>query len=170
MSSENSTSVGQDPERRTRPRLASKTVEIDVAGTAFRTTEATLQKSPYFRTLLEIEDGAAIFVDRCPVLFAKVLQYLRTNTVYVSSAVALRELQEEFRFFGLDASVIQLPRQQVVTFQFYFMNNSEQQTRKKVKELTDQGWRVTHISTFSSVEKTDSLGVSGCTLVVERCD
>ena len=82
-------SVGQDPERRQRPRLASRTVDLDVGGTVFRTTEMTLRKSPYFQTLLEIDDGTTMFVDRCPILFAKVLQYLRTNAIYVPSAIAL---------------------------------------------------------------------------------
>ena len=67
--------------------------------------------------LLEIDDGSAATVDLSPILFAKVLQYLRTNnTIYVSTSIALAELKEECRFFDLDESAIKVPCQRVRTF------------------------------------------------------
>ena len=83
-------------------------INLDVGGTHFRSTRLSLQKSNFFAGLLESggpED--MIFVDRCPVLFAEVLQFLRTNQIVVGSARQLARLQEEFRFFGLDEDDIQ---------------------------------------------------------------
>lgn len=91
-------------------------VDMDVAGTFFRASASTLRMSPYFRALLEnresgglgsaIDEGA-VFVDRCPKLFAKVLQFLRTSRAYAESEVEEAELREEFRYFGLDPDAVQ---------------------------------------------------------------
>merc|ERR1719162_1132043 len=100
----------------------------------------------------------SMFLDRSPDLFAKVLQYLRTGTVYATSAVERTELEEEFRFFGLDGKDVKMPTQKVLTFTFRFSNNMEGTVTAEAKRLTGQGWRVIHLATFSSVE------ASGCTL------
>lgn len=58
---------------------------------------AVLVDGPFGRD--EDADGRVMLVDRNPVLFRHVLEYLRYNTV---PPEVPRELHHEFDFFGLD--------------------------------------------------------------------
>ena len=57
-------------------------VDVDIGGTIFRTPEATLRKLPLFKALLECE--GPLFVDRCPRLFERVLELVRTGQVILA--------------------------------------------------------------------------------------
>ena len=83
------------------PPVKAAVVRLNVGGELFATTMDTLSKAAYFNPFLsgriqhgEDEDGA-LFIDRCPKLFAYILGYLRGRCV--PSRFELRSLKHSLR-------------------------------------------------------------------------
>lgn len=58
---------------------------LDVGGSVYTTTEATLRKSPTLSKLIDstsLAEGDILFVDRDPVAFMYILMYLRNGMIY----------------------------------------------------------------------------------------
>lgn len=72
-------------------------VLIDVGGCVFATTVQTLQKSPFF------EHGIPSFVDRDPVSFTYILNYLRNDAIFLGNEDPgfLQLLKTEADFYKL---------------------------------------------------------------------
>lgn len=105
-----------------------------------------------------------MFVDRCPQLFAQVLQYLRSGRGPRCATPAERDaLAQEFDFFGLDESEVSLPEQVVLTEQYSWRKHKETRVSAKVKTYQKEGYQITHLSSFGGTED-----VVGCTFVLER--
>mmetsp|Transcript_32494 Transcript_32494/g.107085 ORF Transcript_32494/g.107085 Transcript_32494/m.107085 type:complete len:295 (+) Transcript_32494:105-989(+) len=96
--------------------MGSDIVEIDVGGVVFKTTVATLKKSPHLRKVLEYEDSRAFgqssrddhgrfFLDRNPDMFVQVLKYLRCGKWFVpdsADTAFLSELAAECEYLQID--------------------------------------------------------------------
>jgi len=96
--------------------MGSDIVEIDVGGVLFKTTVATLKKSPHLRKVLEYEDSGAFgqssrddhgrfFLDRNPDMFVHVLKYLRCGKWFVpdsADTAFLSELAAECEYLQID--------------------------------------------------------------------
>jgi len=109
---------------------------LNVGGSVFRATEATLRKAPFFESLLRHAQGGALgttmdssgrfFVDRSGDLFAYILEYLRCGHWLLGPRASdpdfVVALREEAGFYGLDlvAGVLPLPRisEYVTVWQF----------------------------------------------------
>lgn len=77
---------------------------VDVGGACFYALSSTLTKSTYFSKNLKTLDY--IFVDRDPSMFTYVLNFLRSNTLFISGhedESFLKMLQNEAVFFGIPA-------------------------------------------------------------------
>ena len=109
-----------------------------------------------------------VFVDRCPQLFAHVLQFLRTGRGPRCATLAESDaLAGEFDFFGLDDSQISLPEQVVLTGQYYWHNSKETAVHAKVEAYLDEGFQIKHLSSFAGMVEAEN-GVAGCTFVLEK--
>mmetsp|Transcript_41272 Transcript_41272/g.94987 ORF Transcript_41272/g.94987 Transcript_41272/m.94987 type:complete len:329 (+) Transcript_41272:107-1093(+) len=89
---------------------------LNVGGTVFRATEATLRKAPFFESLLRHAQGGKLgttmdsngrfFVDRSGDLFAYILEYLRCGHWLLGPRASDHDfviaLREEAGFYGLD--------------------------------------------------------------------
>eukprot|EP00933_Yihiella_yeosuensis_P041539 TRINITY_DN35925_c0_g1_i1.p1 TRINITY_DN35925_c0_g1~~TRINITY_DN35925_c0_g1_i1.p1 ORF type:complete len:268 (-),score=42.59 TRINITY_DN35925_c0_g1_i1:69-821(-) len=94
------------------------TIDLDVGGTMFRASPSTLRKAPFLEALLRYREedslssttnrDGALFIDRCPKLFAEVLQFLRSNLVFAASESHSAHLRAEFAFFGLDPEEVRI--------------------------------------------------------------
>ena len=91
-----------------------KVVRLNVGGTRYDVSRDTLERCEGSMLAIFISDhwkeGNAnekepIFIDRNGRLFEYVLDYLRTNKVYLPSAVSRAAEQEEFKFYGIDADM-----------------------------------------------------------------
>ena len=83
-------------------------VELDVGGTSFKTTLATLARHPhtFFGALAKNRGDAtsAIFIDRDPTHFRHILNYLRSGVLTApASEDAKRELLVEAEFYGMQS-------------------------------------------------------------------
>ena len=83
------------------PPVKAAMVRLNVGGELFATTMDTLSKAAYFNPFLSgriphgEDEGGALFIDRCPKLFAYVLQYLRARCV--PSRFELRSIKHSLR-------------------------------------------------------------------------
>lgn len=67
-------------------------ITLDVGGTLFKTTSVTLSNSIYLTALIkDTKIMEPIFIDRCPVIFQHVLNYLR-DPLYIYPSTHLSEL------------------------------------------------------------------------------
>lgn len=88
-------------------------IKLNVGGQLFTTFHKTLTQSKYFVNLLNedslsgktMTDKNEIFIDRNGRLFSDVLFYLRTHSVFAKDIDMLRLLQEEAKFYQLNAMV-----------------------------------------------------------------
>ncbi|CAO0799211.1 unnamed protein product [Mucor circinelloides] len=88
-------------------------IKLNVGGQLFTTFHKTLTQSKYFVNLLSkdslsgktMTDKNEIFIDCNGRLFSDVLFYLRTHSVFAKDIDMLRLLQEEAKFYQLDAMV-----------------------------------------------------------------
>lgn len=88
-------------------------IELNVGGQLFTTFHKTLAQSKYFVNLLSkdslsgktMTDKNEIFIDCNGRLFSNILFYLRTHSVFAKDIDMLRLLQEEAKFYQLDAMV-----------------------------------------------------------------
>eukprot|EP00727_Mastigamoeba_balamuthi_P012064 m51a1_g7480 hypothetical protein (194) ;mRNA; f:209998-210781 len=88
-------------------------VSFNVGGTVFSTTATTLRsrgENYLTRILGHIADGqlavatdstGRIFVDRSPVLFSIVLEYLRSGSLNIPDSVPRRAVLDELRFYSV---------------------------------------------------------------------
>ena len=85
----------------------SNRITLDVGGTYFYTTRATLsQHDSFFRALIEHDRTTdAYFIDRDPTHFRHVLNFLRNSPTFPKNADDLVELQKEADFYSLDILV-----------------------------------------------------------------
>eukprot|EP01063_Lacrimia_lanifica_P019172 TRINITY_DN2624_c0_g1_i1.p1 TRINITY_DN2624_c0_g1~~TRINITY_DN2624_c0_g1_i1.p1 ORF type:complete len:331 (+),score=112.03 TRINITY_DN2624_c0_g1_i1:86-1078(+) len=83
-------------------------VRLNVGGTPFDTTAATLSGASYFETLLssnvpvDKDAEGRCFVDRDPALFAGVLKYLRTGVWTEPRGSTGEELLREAQYYGVE--------------------------------------------------------------------
>jgi len=83
-----------------------KVITLDVGGTIFRSTAATLlshkpkDAESYFSALLSTGSANSFFIDRDPEYFRVVLNYLRDGNVW-QSGLCMRRLKLEFSYYGL---------------------------------------------------------------------
>ncbi len=84
-------------------------VKLNVGGHLFETTRETLTKyqGTYFSAQLNGKYKADhakkhIFIDRSPIYFAAILDFLRTAKVNISGDISEESLREEARFYGLE--------------------------------------------------------------------
>ena len=86
---------------------ATPTIQLNVGGTIFETTESTLARHPatFFGALARNRGAATrLFVDRDPTHFRHVLNYLRSGVLAApASDVAKRELLVEAEFYGMQS-------------------------------------------------------------------
>jgi len=91
------------------------TIKLDVGGTRFVTTWSTLcsrgcqffkeflsdvgDKSDYFGMKKDAED--CYFLDRSPVIFAVVLEYLRNGKLHYGSSISESQLRLEFKYYHM---------------------------------------------------------------------
>ena len=167
-------------------------VDVDVGGTHFRTTEATLKKLPFFENLLEC-DGP-LFVDRSPEVFERVLEFLRTGQVKLAAdrpgyKLDSDRVKEEIRFYGLDPDAVHVdivqpdvvqPEQHVVYFQNILLSQDTIDVGEKrfrtcplVRPWLDDGWRIRSTTSLSE-EKVGAFDLQlsdkkrECIVVFER--
>lgn len=81
-------------------------VKLNVGGQVFLTSRETLSASPFFLGLLEGGIGTAtyegaVFIDRSPQVFARVLELLRTGVLFWNSDAELRAIQIDCNFYLL---------------------------------------------------------------------
>lgn len=83
------------------------TVVLNVGGRRFQTSKETLCSDPnsmlaaMAKRHMATEDDAT-FIDRDPVRFGHVLNYLRSRTIYLDCVSDLQAVQEEADFFSLE--------------------------------------------------------------------
>ena len=83
------------------PPVKAAMVRLNVGGELFATTMDTLSNAAYFNPFLSgrlphgEDESGALFIDRCPKLFAYILQYLRTRCV--PSRFELRSIKQSLR-------------------------------------------------------------------------
>ncbi|PIC49135.1 hypothetical protein B9Z55_007840 [Caenorhabditis nigoni] len=88
-------------------------VKLNVGGTMFQTSKSTLTKfDGFFKTLLETgipvtkDNSSAIFIDRSPKHFEKILDFLRDGDVALPESLEdVSEIQKEAQFYLLDGLV-----------------------------------------------------------------
>jgi len=97
-------------------------VEVNVGGTTFKASAATLRKSPFFASLLSDEltddlrdqDGR-LFVDRDPELFAEVLRIMRGYRFQVSSErLPWNAVRAEADFYQIPLDLLHSPAEVVI--------------------------------------------------------
>ena len=104
----NCQSQSQSPSPGSASRSCSEIINLNVGGTKFTTSRQTLTQTPdtFFTGLLSgrimtfKDDTGAIFIDRDPVMFRVILNYLRNRTLSLDD-VNLKELKHEAEFYGL---------------------------------------------------------------------
>lgn len=152
-------------------------IDLDVGGTAFRSSKTTLRKAPFFEALFTHSSeegmmggrtaGGAIFVDRCPCLFKQVLEFLRTDICPRTrrGSVESDHLESEFKFYGLDPRTIDMWSEKVVTKPYYFVNMKESRVDPHIQSYLDKGWRVKKITSHGGGGDDDLMA---CTCVLEQ--
>uniref|UniRef100_A0A914E615 Uncharacterized protein n=1 Tax=Acrobeloides nanus TaxID=290746 RepID=A0A914E615_9BILA len=84
-------------------------IKLNVGGENFSTLQSTLTSIPdsYFTRLLSGEatcytdETGAIFLDRDPVLFRKILQFLRTHSISSFTGIDKKLIRDEVEFYGI---------------------------------------------------------------------
>ena len=102
------TSQSQSPPPGSVCRSSSEIINLNVGGTKFSTSRQTLTQisDTFFTGLLSgrimtfRDDTGAIFIDRDPVLFRVILNYLRNRSLSLDE-IKLKELKHEAEFYGL---------------------------------------------------------------------
>jgi len=83
-------------------------IKLNIGGTIFSTTRATLENSTYFRQLIyprsntHFNTDGSIFIDRDGTHFRHIINYLRDNTVPSLNASELEQLLTEANFYQLN--------------------------------------------------------------------
>lgn len=84
-----------------------KSIYLDVGGTKYRASSDTLErcKSTMLSSLVSGDEGKtaedAVFIDRNGRLFEYVLDYVRTNKVYLPTTVSRAAVKDEFEYYGI---------------------------------------------------------------------
>ena len=84
-------------------------IKVNIRGKEFVTTEATLRKSKLFTKVLneEIKPAyykQAIFFDRCPKMFAELLNYMTDNEYFIKKKYH-KNIRREAEFYGVDVKI-----------------------------------------------------------------
>src|SRR3989344_6896524 len=89
-------------------------IKLNVGGTIFTTTISSISsiQGSYIDNLVKYDsngemnvtkdENGNIFIDRSPELFKIILEYLRTNKLYIPDNVNRSQLKDEFDLYGLD--------------------------------------------------------------------
>ena len=89
-------------------------IKLNIGGTIFLTTRPTLEKSTYFRQLLDpnsnthINRDGSILIDRDATHFRHILNYLRDKTVPYLYPPEHKQLLVEARFYNITELVREL--------------------------------------------------------------
>lgn len=76
-------------------------ITINVGGKTFTATRSTWERSPLIKMLLERDE--TVFIDRNPVVFDHVLDWLRTGKLYIKKGgLKYRRLRDDAEFYLLD--------------------------------------------------------------------
>lgn len=76
-------------------------ITINVGGKTFTATRSTWERSPLIKMLLERDE--TVFIDRNPVVFDHVLDWLRTGKLYIKKDnITYRRLRDDAEFYLLD--------------------------------------------------------------------
>ncbi len=88
-----------------------KKITIDVGGLCFVSLNTTLKKSPYLCKLINSNEEY-VFIDRDPTLFYYILNYLRSDMIYLSTddKNLIEYLKNEATFYGLDELALMIPK------------------------------------------------------------
>lgn len=85
-----------------------RVIKLNIGGDSFVALSSTLQESGYFKNLLEdsmtnttIVNGDERFIDRSGQLFAEVLCFLRTSTMFCKDLNKLKSLQVEAEYYAI---------------------------------------------------------------------
>lgn len=79
-------------------------ITLDVGGTLFATTQTTLEKHGFFRALLDSDnsDKSYFFIDRDPLFFRWILNFIRGSTVIPRDISDYDQLKVEADFYCMD--------------------------------------------------------------------
>merc|ERR1719316_2142376 len=116
-----------------------------------------------------LELDGPLFIDRCPKLFASVLEQLRTNVeVCTESEVEARKLRQEFRFYGLNpGDVVLLTAEQTIIHEEHSNWRERKDSVADIDEYLQKGWEVKFFSCSPCGE--DGHGGDGfSTFILER--
>ena len=124
-------------------------IKLNVGGTIFTTTVSTISsiQGSYIDNLVKYDsngemnvtkdENGNIFIDRSPELFKIILEYLRTNKLYIPDNVNRSQLKDEFDLYGLD---MPSPEKK------YLRHTADY---KRFLDMTDIGYKIissTHVS------------------------
>jgi len=97
-------------------RTMQRRIRLNVGGREFETKFGTLLKCDFFRLRLPTKNPGSEpvfvftdFIDRCPDLFAQILQYLRTNEITLTSHNRTT-LQSEAQYYGIKSLIKKIER------------------------------------------------------------
>lgn len=120
-----------------------KKITIDVGGVCFVSLNTTLKKSPYLCNLINANEDY-IFIDRDPTLFYYILNYLRSNMLYLSTddKNLLEYLKDEATFYGLDELVPRIQKCYVQNpiHELIFEMKSLFKVRPRTRQNDGGGW------------------------------
>lgn len=78
-------------------------ITLNVGGTEFTTSRSTLEMyEGFFKALCSRSNETSFFVDRDPMHFRHILNYMRGSPTFPTSKTALRELKSEADFYCFD--------------------------------------------------------------------
>jgi len=88
-------------------------VKLNVGGQIFRTTKTTLCIDPnsmlarLFNSGLpsETDEEGAILIDRDPLFFAPLLNYMRSGKIFINPNVSVQGVLEEAKFFNIQGAI-----------------------------------------------------------------
>lgn len=90
--------------------MATNLITLNVGGTLFHTTRVTLERSSYFKALLQDDTSTGtIFIDRDPSLFAFVLNHLRGGASTIPMGRKYIAFRQECDYFGVGSSTALTP-------------------------------------------------------------
>ena len=110
-----------------------KKIYLEVGGALYCTLESTLKKSPFFQNATIPEDEF-IFIDRDPIIFCYILNFLRTNKLYLSGSeerMYLECIKTEAMYFELNTMADKLDAQIKALKQNTDVNNNKHVTDVK---------------------------------------
>lgn len=107
-------SISRQPNKRMAEEdVKPKIIKLDVGGRPYKVSRDTLMRCERSMLASLVSDhwkegnldDETIFIDRNGTLFEYVLDYLRSNKVYLPSTVNINAVKEEFAFYGIDADM-----------------------------------------------------------------